>query len=490
MSDAFQLAFLAAATPDGATRSPSVAVLAVAACLGAGLVLAWARFVRTPHLAIGFAATASLWALGYLAMMQPGLVAGDVLFGVMLLVLFAAGWVAGRFGDSTVRPLSVGLVSATANLLVLGAFLRDEQHGSRVTPVAWILGLYVVSGLLAWIGGLAGRAMRPLDGGPSLPRSAATFGFVAAGTVFLLLITGGLVTGLESGLAVPDWPNSFGHNMLLYPVSEMKGGIYYEHAHRLYGMLVGTTALILVSVVWREETRPWLRWLVIALLAMVCFQGLLGGLRVTGRLTMTQDRQHLAPSIALAITHGVFAQIVFATFLVVSTVTTKAWTSTRDRIGVVGAEFDRGLALALPVVVLVQLILGAIYRHLQPVDAVGPLAPGHPLWAIYAHIGGAVVVTGVVSVAAGRAWAYGVHPILRSLGKILFVALGCQLLLGIVSLVAIWTRSSTQIPAWEVVVTTAHQATGAFILGVSTLLAVWTRRLLAEETVTRVAMAD
>ena len=43
-------------------------------------------------------------------------------------------------------------------------------------------------------------------------------------TVFILLVTGGLVTGLESGLAVPDWPNSFGHNMLLYPISEMKGG--------------------------------------------------------------------------------------------------------------------------------------------------------------------------------------------------------------------------------------------------------------------------
>ena len=30
-----------------------------------------------------------------------------------------------------------------------------------------------------------------------------------------------------------DWPNSFGYNMFLYPLSRMTGGIYYEHAHRL-----------------------------------------------------------------------------------------------------------------------------------------------------------------------------------------------------------------------------------------------------------------
>jgi cytochrome c oxidase assembly protein subunit 15 len=57
------------------------------------------------------------------------------------------------------------------------------------------------------------------------------------------LITGGLVTGLKAGLAVPDWPTSYGHNMLLYPLAEMSGGKYVEHAHRLYGMLVGVTAI-------------------------------------------------------------------------------------------------------------------------------------------------------------------------------------------------------------------------------------------------------
>ena len=62
---------------------------------------------------------------------------------------------------------------------------------------------------------------------------------LTAGATFLLIIIGGIVTGTDSGLAVPDWPTTFGYNMFLYPLSEMVGGILYEHSHRLMGSLVG-----------------------------------------------------------------------------------------------------------------------------------------------------------------------------------------------------------------------------------------------------------
>ena len=65
-------------------------------------------------------------------------------------------------------------------------------------------------------------------------------------TLFLL-IAGGLVTSAREGLAVVDWPNSFGYNMFLYPPSRMTGGIYYERAHRLFGSLVGLTVLVLAD---------------------------------------------------------------------------------------------------------------------------------------------------------------------------------------------------------------------------------------------------
>jgi cytochrome c oxidase assembly protein subunit 15 len=47
---------------------------------------------------------------------------------------------------------------------------------------------------------------------------------------FLLLFAGGMVTSTNSGLAVPDWPTTFGQNMFLFPPSMMKGGIFYDIA--------------------------------------------------------------------------------------------------------------------------------------------------------------------------------------------------------------------------------------------------------------------
>ena len=41
---------------------------------------------------------------------------------------------------------------------------------------------------------------------------------LTTGATFLLIVIGGVVTSTESGLAVPDWPTTFGYNMFLYPI--------------------------------------------------------------------------------------------------------------------------------------------------------------------------------------------------------------------------------------------------------------------------------
>lgn len=476
----FLLDVLAAAVAEPAKASALTGWLVLGSLFigGSALVMFWASLVRPMHLALGFAATAALWAIGYFSIMQPGFAAGEVLFVAMLAIVFGTGFLAGRHGGHDVRPLSVGLVCATANLLVLGAFLRDEQHGSRTTPIFYVLGLFASSAALAWLGGVMGRANRPARDAATLPGPTALFAAVAAATVFLLLITGGLVTSYESGLAVPDWPNSYGHNMLLYPVSEMKGGIFYEHAHRLYGMLVGTTALVLVVVVWRGERAAWLRWLAIGALVAVCVQGYLGGTRVTGNLTLSQQAVDLAPSITRAIIHGVFAQLVFSSFLLIAGATSKAWKAVQPRIASHSAASDRALASILPWACVLQSALGAIYRHLQPPGGIA--APNHPMWAILAHMAMAVVVASLAGVAAGRAWGHAHHPILRRIGLLLMIAVGLQLCLGVASVAAVWIRTASAIPAWEAIVVTAHQVTGAAILGGSILLAAWSRRLLPE----------
>src|SRR5215510_11729438 len=85
------------------------------------------------------------------------------------------------------------------------------------------------------------------------------FALMTATATFPLLFVGGLVTSMGAGLAVPDWPTTFGYNMFTYPWSEMVGGILYEHSHRLFGSAVGLLTILLAASLWKLESRQWLR---------------------------------------------------------------------------------------------------------------------------------------------------------------------------------------------------------------------------------------
>jgi heme a synthase len=467
-------ALLADVAP-GESRAVGILPIVLLFTLGPIAVLAITRFVGGVHLALGFATTAAMWAIGYVAMMAPGLWIGEALFLATLAVPVAAGAIARRAGAS---PVKVGLVSAFANLLIIGSFLRNEQGGSPLTPVLYAVGLFGASVALAATGGVLARNARRIE----IAAPTGLFALVCASTVFILLVTGGLVTGLESGLAVPDWPNSFGHNMLLYPLSEMKGGIYYEHAHRLFGMLVGTTALVFAGLVFRDEPRPWVRGAACAFLAMVCIQGLFGGLRVTGRLTTATQGLELEPSTLLAIVHGMFGQIVLATACVLAVVTSRRWATVTPVDAGANASRLRALPLALVLALVVQLFLGASYRHLQipPQDGV---AAQHPAWAIWGHIFGALVVL-VLAVATGAtasSCAKECAPI-RILGKGLVHAVGLQVALGILALVVVLMRVDAAIPIYEVVATSVHQALGALLLAMAAMLAAWSLRAVERFT--------
>lgn len=75
-------------------------------------------------------------------------------------------------------------------------------------------------------------------------------------SVFPLIWMGGLVTSHQAGLSVPDWPNSYGYNMVLFPPSLWVGGIFYEHTHRLLGTLSGFLATILLLMAWAPAATP------------------------------------------------------------------------------------------------------------------------------------------------------------------------------------------------------------------------------------------
>src|SRR6188472_45902 len=82
--------------------------------------------------------------------------------------------------------------------------------------------------------------------------------FTAAATLFLIC-SGGMVTSKGVGLAVPDWPTTFGYNMFLFPASKWIGGIFFEHTHRLIASTVGFLTIILAIWISRVDQRRWMR---------------------------------------------------------------------------------------------------------------------------------------------------------------------------------------------------------------------------------------
>ena len=187
------------------------------------------------------------------------------------------------------------------------------------------------------------------------------------------------MTSKNVGLAVRDWPTTFGYNMFLFPVSKWVGGILFEHTHRLMGSLVGFLTIILAVWLWLGEDRRWVRSLGVIAVVGVILQGILGGLRVT----MMKDQ--------IGIFHACVAQAFLGLLVFIALVTTKFWCSLSDGRGAVesgapatpGLEYPiqipgspelappslprfspfKALTIAITVAIYVQLALGATMRH-------------------------------------------------------------------------------------------------------------------------------
>ncbi len=100
----------------------------------------------------------------------------------------------------------------------------------------------------------------------SLPRHR--FALLTAFSTLALVGVGGLVTSHGVGMAVPDWPNTYGYNMFFFPVSKWVGGIFYEHSHRLVASAVGLMTTILAVWLFGRPARGFLRWIGAALILL------------------------------------------------------------------------------------------------------------------------------------------------------------------------------------------------------------------------------
>ena len=274
---------------------------------------------------------------------------------------------------------------------------------------------------------------------PALGVTTHSLGLVTLTATGVLIVLGGLVTNTGAGLAVPDWPSTFGHNMFLFPWSQMIGGILYEHSHRLVGALVGLLTLVLSAALWREGGR--LRRLGLAAVAVVLVQGVLGGLRVV----LQQD--------TLAIFHGSLAQAFFALLAAVALLTTP-----RGRVAVARvAPSLKALTVVAAALVYVQIVFGALLTHTGRLDL---------------HLAGAALVFVAIPLVAGQLRRTG-DAVAAPLASLLLVLLGVQVALGTGSLLARF--SSLWMPGGQttvVLLPVAHRLVGSFILGAAVALAV------------------
>jgi cytochrome c oxidase assembly protein subunit 15 len=185
----------------------------------------------------------------------------------------------------------------------------------------------------------------------SINRPLHWFAVLTAVATFLLLGVGGLVTSHEAGMSVPDWPTSFGYNMYALPIKFWRGGVFYEHTHRLFASVIGFMTIILAVWICLKDSRKWMKWFIISALVIVSAQGAIGGLRVV----LSEDQ--------LGIVHGVIAQLFFIMMCAVALFTSGFWKRISETPKIYIPERLRMLVLGTTVLIFLQLVLGATMRH-------------------------------------------------------------------------------------------------------------------------------
>jgi cytochrome c oxidase assembly protein subunit 15 len=251
--------------------------------------------------------------------------------------------------------------------------------------------------------------------------------FTALATLCLIWV-GGLVTSHGVGMAVPDWPTSYGYNMFYFPISKWVGGVFYEHTHRLMAVLVGALTSVLAAWLWCRETagrarwrglavivlltamlghrgskpaegglegvpdhiralawvvplllaagiaqairtRGALRWLGMTAFFAVILQGILGGFRVAQMMD------------ALGIFHATLAQLFLVLVSAIALMTSRWWRrAAEQKLSIYGASRLRYVFAFVTGIVFAQLVIGASMRHQHAGLAISDFPTAYGKW--------------------------------------------------------------------------------------------------------------
>lgn len=278
---------------------------------------------------------------------------------------------------------------------------------------------------------------------------------------FPLIWLGGLVTTHDAGMAVPDWPGTFGYNLFLYPMSAWVYGpfdLFVEHGHRLLASVVGLFAIGLCIVAYRNEPRRWLVSTCFLFLLAIIVQGVLGGVRV------------LFDARTIAMIHGCSGPLVFALGSFIAMASSSRWqraASTRGGNGI------GKLAVFLFVLSIVQLLVGAHLRHSLPT-----WLPVFFMSLVHTHLLLATLIfLAVLSCSVFvRRGGNRVFRELRVPSNALLGIVFVQILLGFATWIANYATPWVELTPWlarytvqgkgfwESMIVTGHQATGSLLI--------------------------
>ena len=317
-------------------------------------------------------------------------------------------------------------------------------------------------------------------------RSLHRFACFTAAATLLLICSGGMVTSKGVGLAVPDWPTTFGYNMFFFPVSKWVGGVLFEHTHRLIASVIGFLTIILAVWLWRASVASWVKTLGWVSLGAVILQGVLGGLRVT----LLKDQ--------IGIFHACLAQAFFGLLVIIALATSPLWQRLARSAAALPHRSLAVLAIVITGIIYGQLGLGATMRHqhrdLSIMDF--PLAYGQIIPATdpatIARINQAREAQAFSDVSAGQIWLQMAHrfgamviglaiawfwflvrresrpaPVLPRLSSLWLGLVIVQITLGAWT---IWSNKAADIA-------TAHVAVGAVTFAVGILISALVLRL-------------
>jgi cytochrome c oxidase assembly protein subunit 15 len=292
----------------------------------------------------------------------------------------------------------------------------------------------------------------------------------------LLLMAGALVTSNEAGDSVPDWPMSFGRWVL--GSRQFVGNVRFEYSHRVIAGAVGIFTVLTALWAWvttarrgsdtagvgtagtgsaemigtgsgSDRVKTQYKWLALAAVIGVALQAAIGGLRV-----LLPGHKAL-----IAVPHAFVAQSFFCAVVSLAVITSRSWSQAQStRLGEFATPL-RSLSIATAAGIMVQLLLGAGFRH----GAIG-IAP---------HIAGAAGVTLLVGWTVFSAWRLGGADryLLRpafSLCALLVVQIG----LGIGAYLARLASVDDPQPLEPMIsLTVAHVVVGALTLASAVLLA-------------------